>query len=52
LYLLNLFDDEMLPFCTSLSQVTDESLLMNLIENAYSVIITASLTLQNIIFTA
>jgi len=37
----------MLPFCTSLSQAIDESLLMNLIENAHSVTIAASLTSQN-----
>ncbi len=34
----------MLSFCTSLSQAADKSLLMNLIENAYLMIIAASLT--------
>jgi len=49
LYLFNLFNNEMLSFHTSflLSQAADESLLMNLIENAYSVIIAASLISQN-----
>jgi len=51
LYLFNLFNDEMLSFYTSfsLSQVTDKSLLTDLIENAHLMIITTSLTLQNII---
>jgi len=51
LYLLNLFNNEMLSFHISflLSQAADESLLTDLIENAYLMIITASLTSQNII---
>ncbi len=54
LYLLNLSNDEMLSFyiLSSLSQAADKSLLTNLIENACSVIITALLTSQNIIFRA
>jgi len=44
LYLLNLSDNEMLPFCTLLSQAADKPLLMNLIENACSVIIIILLT--------
>jgi len=45
LYLLNLFNDKISSFYTSslLSQAADKSLLTNLIENACSVIITASL---------
>ncbi len=51
LYLFNLFNDKMLSFCTlsSLSQAADKSLLMNLIENAYLIIIIMLLTSQNII---
>jgi len=49
LYLLNLFNDEMSSFYTLLPQATDEPLLMNLIENACSITVTASLTSQNII---
>jgi len=47
LYLFNLFNNEMLSFHTLslLSQAADESLLTDLIENAYSIIIAASLTL-------
>ncbi len=46
LYLFNFFNDEMLSFYTlfSLSQVTDRLLLTDLIKNAYSITVTASLT--------
>jgi len=49
LYLLNLSNNEILSFHTlsSLSQAADEPLLTDLIENAYSVIIAASLISQN-----
>jgi len=50
LYLLNLSDNEMLSFHTLLSQATDKSLLTDLIENSCLMIVTASLTSQNIIF--
>jgi len=52
LYLFNLFNDEMPPFCTLLPQAAGEPLLINLIENAHLMIITASLNSQNTVFTA
>jgi len=47
LYLLNLFNDKMSSFYTLLSQAADKPLLMNLIENAYSVTVAMLLTSQN-----
>jgi len=52
LYLFNLFNNEILSFYISfsLSQAADKSLLTDLIENAYLMIITAMLTSQNTVF--
>jgi len=53
LYLFNFSNNEMSPFHTSslLPQATDKLLLTDLIENACSVTVAASLISQNIIFT-